>query len=178
MRARHFAQTGGVLLLLALVPVRPTADRAQWSKLRPCTPYAGALLELGHRRSASFRALIDRLERSSVIVYVRFARCQGGAAACLHFMGAEDDERYVRVTLDRFGQSEPALCVLLAHELQHAAELADAPDVRDHADFERFLTRIGRQWGAGFETDRAARVAHAVQRELTTAPGAREAARR
>jgi len=136
-----------------------------------------ALLDLGYARSATFKSLVDRLERAPVIVFVRFARCTGRVPACVHYLGERDGDRYVRIAIDRLEGGEARLCCLLAHELQHAVELADAPEARTHPDVERLLARIGRQWGEGFETDAAAAVAREVERELSAAAGGGRGAR-
>lgn len=130
-----------------------------------------ALVDFGNTRSATFRSLIDRLGRSPVIVYVRFARCTGRVPACVHYLGERNGDRYVRITVDRLAGARRKLCYLLAHELQHAVELADAPQARTPADVERLLTRIGHKWAEGFETTGAVAVGRDVECELAATAG-------
>ena len=52
---------------------------------------------------------------------------------------ARSGSRRLLVNLDRFGKSESELVGLLAHELQHANEVAFAPEVRDAASFQEFF---------------------------------------
>jgi hypothetical protein len=60
-----------------------------------------------------------------------------------------------------------------AHELQHAKEIADAPDVRDQAAVRRLMNRIGRSIGDTFETTAAIRVGWQVWREVGVASSRR-----
>ncbi len=167
---------GIVCTALALLLVNPTAvcgNQSALPHIRSGSADVRALLDLGYARSATFRSMVDRLERSSVIVYVRFARCAGRVPACLHYLGERNSDRYVRITIDRVAGCEAKLCCLLAHELRHAVELADAPQARTHSDVRRLLADIGHQWGEGFETAGAVAAARAVGRELAAGPGGR-----
>jgi len=165
------------LVLLLAGPVDVVGQQAPLPHIRPGGADVRALVDLGHARSATFRSLVDHLERSSVVVYVRFARCTGQVAACVHYLGERDGDRYVRITIDRLAGCEARLCCLLAHELQHAVELADATEARSHAEVERLLSGIGRRWGGGFETDAAVAIGRAVERELSTPGGVHEGGR-
>lgn len=161
----------GVIACAALAVVlvgaaEATGGQADGSRLRSGGPDVTTLIALGSARSTTFRALVDSLERSSVIVYVRFGRCVGRVAACLNYLGERTGDRYARITINRFEGSQETLCCLLAHELQHALELNDVPNPHTRRDVERVFTAIGRQWGEGYETTRAIAVARAVQQEL------------
>ena len=165
------------LALLLVGPADGVYGQVALPRIRSGSAEVTALLDFGSARSATFLSILDRLKGSTVIVYIRFARCTGGVPGCLHYLGERGTDRYVRITIDRLAGSATRLCCLLAHELQHAVELADAPEARTHAEVGRRLSEIGRQWGEGFETDAAVAVTRAVERELWAASGGEIGAR-
>jgi hypothetical protein len=124
------------------------------------------LVAEGIDRSAIFRALAGRLHASDVVVYVRFGRCRGGVPACLLLVSARPAPLRLLIKLDRFGRSESTLIALLAHELQHANEVAASPDVTDAASFQRFFERHGRKGSDGFDTAKAQEIQRRVTAEL------------
>ncbi len=165
------------LAILLVGSVDALGDQAALPRVRSGSAEVTALLDFSYTRSATFRSIVDRVERSPLIVYVRFARCTGRVPACLHYLGERDGDRYARITIDRLAGSDEKRCCLLAHELQHAVELADAAQVRTHSDVQGLLRAIGHQWGEGFETAGAVAVARAVERELSAPSGGRDGAR-
>lgn len=101
------------------------------------------LLDQGTRSSPTFRALVHRLLASNVVVYLW---CDDGAAppsdGRLTFLSSAGGHRYVVVRLARLASRDRQIAIL-AHELRHAVEIADAPDVVDTASMEREYRRIG-----------------------------------
>src|SRR5262249_56071864 len=86
-----------------------------------------AALTVGTRVSPTLDRLVEEIEHSDLIVYVMFERArQRAVAAHVGFMTAAGGRRYVHVALDPALQG-PNLIGMLAHELQHAAEIARAP---------------------------------------------------
>src|SRR5688572_22197126 len=121
------AATGGV-----------TADaQSESSAVRPEDAAIRALIASGMERSATFRDLKTRLDTSDVIVYIRSSSCAARVGACLAWVSASAGTRRLLVTLDRFGRSPDELTALLAHELQHASEVASAPEITDLDSFVR-----------------------------------------
>lgn len=121
--------------------------------------------------SPTFRRLIDRLERSDVIVYVtRHYDMSPGLDGQLTFMSRAGGVRYlnVRVAWDR---PPRRLVSTLAHELQHAVEIADTPDVIDEDTLALAYTRFGRPASLNvrsmqaFETPEAIEAGNRVWRE-------------
>ena len=85
----------------------------------------------------------------------------------MRFLTAVADTRYVVIQMYWTPDPPVAHVPLLAHELQHALELAAAPDVRDQESCARLFARIG--WPAGpqrFETEAARVTEGRVRREL------------
>jgi hypothetical protein len=133
-----------------------------------------ALVAGARERSATFRGLLARLDRSDVIVYVRAqhfptARLDG-RIGFVRGMTGHTGARVLLVELacPRVASDQTAT---LAHELHHAAEIADAPWVRDTTTLEAYYQRIGEETtalgeGAAFETRAARELAARVAREL------------
>ena len=137
--------------------------------VRPEDAGTRALVARGLERSATFRHLYTRLGGSDVIVYVRFSRCPEGVAACLAWVSAGADARRLLIRLDRIGRSPDELTAFLAHELQHANEVASAPGITDLDSFRKAFASLGWKHGNGFETEAAKTVTRRVAAELTRA---------
>ena len=134
-------------------------------------------MTLGIERSPTFRALVDTITRSDLIVYIT---AQFDMSVQLdgeiHLVTSVGNHRYMRI-LVRSELSPWDRCAMVAHELQHAREVADAPSVRDNATMDALYHEIG--FGVGtdrHETDAARDVAIRVTQELSpgwTPPGQR-----
>jgi hypothetical protein len=90
-------------------------------------------------------------------------------------MGCDDAWRRVLITV-RIGPRDINASAVLAHELQHAVEIADAPEVRGDQTLAELYRRIGRlhldadhtcQW----ETEAAIEVYDKVVQEIWQHPG-------
>ena len=129
-----------------------------------------ALIDAGVSGSATFRGLIATLNESDVIVYIapNLSRpALGGFLA--HSIVAQGQHRYLRLAVDIAG-AKRRLVSLLAHELQHAVEVAQAPDARDTQSLERLFSRLTIAFGCAgsncFETQAAMNVQGIVEQEL------------
>jgi hypothetical protein len=128
-----------------------------------------ALLEEGVRISPTLRALFARLRASDVVVYLQ---CDGpaGPAGRLTFVSSAGGYRYVVVRMARLPRAQQI--AMMAHELQHAVEIADIPAIVDGASLVREYTRIGyvNPWsplpGVAFDTRAAVRTGEQVLKEL------------
>jgi hypothetical protein len=135
-----------VLLLVATSSIAHAADPS-WvglrAHLRTTDDRLRRLLELGTRTSPTFRALVHRLLESDVVVYLWCDRADTAPSdGRLTFVSAVGGRRYVVVRLVHFRSRERQIA-LMAHELRHAIEIADAPDVVDVESLEREYRRIG-----------------------------------
>jgi len=92
--------------------------------------------------------------------------------SCIAVASSGASHRYLRVTIDT-DHTLPVIVTEIAHELEHAAEIADAPDVIDSASLRRLYHRIGTTSADRdfFETTNADRVATQVSLELSLGPG-------
>jgi hypothetical protein len=99
--------------------------------------------EYASTRSATFRNVVAAVESSNVIVSVAEGPCQNSTIrGCLQLLQATPDVRHVIIRID---PRQPVIAVVrqLAHELQHAAEIAAAPEVIDAASLRRLYATIG-----------------------------------
>ena len=135
------------------------------------------LIDEGMRESPSLHALVRRLEQSDVVVYVECdARMESRVSGRLIFVSAAGGLRYVVVRLARL-PSRAKQIAILAHELQHAVEIADTPSIVDGPSMAREYQRFGHinQWsvsdGIAFDTDAAVEMGQKVLGELVTVAG-------
>jgi hypothetical protein len=130
------------------------------------------VLRDGVARSVTFRDLIGALNRSDVIVYVEpRPRMRAGISAYLvHQVVTAGNYRYVKVMVNR-ELTRDRLTGVIAHELQHSREVADAADVRSSVDMRALFTRLDSGKCVWIrrctETDAAVRLEAAVLAELT-----------
>jgi len=123
-------------------------------------------------RSPTFRALVEAISETDVIVYVRsrvlpWQMLEGRTG----FLGAGPDHRFLVVELacPRTGDTQIAT---LAHELQHVVEIARAPWVVSAHTLSEYYEGIGIEVSGGtgarmFETQAATDVGNRVRREVT-----------
>lgn len=170
-----------LVVLLAITRTAAASAPAEESRkcgVRPLTPDGAALLQDGVRRSSLMRSQLAVLNASNLVVYLAevFESEAGEPKGKLRFVSAAGGRRYVIITLDRWKLPRNDRLVMLAHELQHAVEVAGAPGVTDLASFRALYCRIGWEVKAGhFETD-GARAAAARMRADLDLPLARAAA--
>jgi hypothetical protein len=157
------------LVLAAIAVIGGDAVNAQGAPaaVRPEHAAIRALIASGLERSATFRDLNARLDRSDVVVYIRFSRCTGRVSACLVWGSAGNGIRRLLISLDRFGRSPDELTAMLAHELQHANEVAAASEITDVDSFQKSFATGGWRHGTGFETAEATRITRQVAAELS-----------
>lgn len=141
------------------------------------------LIAEGAAGSPAFRSLVERISQSDLIVYVR---CRVFTTQELRgqltFLSATGGRRYAVVELSCLLQTHDAQIGLLAHELQHAAEVASAPWIVDTRTLDRFYADHGQlvrnnAWARSYETQAAVESSRRVQRELVEAARLRAAAR-
>jgi hypothetical protein len=122
-------------------------------------------------QSPTARALIARLERSNVIVYIRFRAFASldldGRVGLLSSVGGR---RYLVIEL-ACARPRIVQLVTLAHELHHSVEIADAPAIVDTKTLSEHYARIGIRTRYGptseiFETFGAQDTGTQVRREL------------
>ena len=170
MRARQ-AWHAAMLGMVAVV----VASAAAAGDVRPLQPRGARLLEDGMRRSSSLAALVSEIRESDLVVYVDLDPNEPGSLeGSLRFRGAAAGVRYVRVWLQP-RRCDAALIAMLAHELQHALEVARATWVSTTDAFRALFGTLGRSTNADhYETDAAQAMGARVRHELEQAPGGRQ----
>lgn len=134
-------------------------------------PRLAELLAVGISTSETFRGLVEALDASDVIVYVFFTSSPKLRSYLLHNIVVTGTYRYLRVVID-IKVKDREVIPLLAHELQHAMEVAQSRDVRDSAAMEDLFKRIGYpvvNRSQVRETDAAVRAEQRVTTELSSA---------
>ncbi len=163
-----------VLLLICLdSTVHATSGLGVDAALRPVRPWIAELVSRAVGVSPTLDRLLRRLVSSAVIVHVDDDVPSGAAFdGRTRFVGASGSLRYIRVDLRR-SPCDHTTAGLLAHELQHVAELLDG-DVWDVHSFRALFQRIGTaQPSIGphfFETSEAVTIGLRTARELAARP--------
>ena len=152
------------------------------ARIRPQDPRLVDLLRAGVARSATLRAIVNRLEAGNLIVYVSLSpTLRSSLAGKLTWMTRAGAFRYVKATINT-EQSADQMIATLAHELQHALEVSDDDAVSDQRSLLELYKRIGRPSvsgiSAGWETAAAQETGHQVRRELSASAAAASAAAR
>jgi hypothetical protein len=133
--------------LLASISVSPAAADPAMPRLRPQSPRVTRWLADGVARSETFRALVARIERGDVIVYLESQAALGrGLSACVTWMGSTPQVRYLRASVRPDLGARDTLA-MIAHELQHVVELIDHPDVLSERGLADLYQRIGHPTG-------------------------------
>ena len=166
-----------VVLALAKVSAAPSTE----VRLRPQDARLEQVLKEGAARSATFKALVDRIEASNVIVYVALnPMMKSSLAGMLTWMTRAGDYRYVRASISTelpFDQ----MIATVAHELQHAVEVIEDESVIDEKSLVALYRRIGLQHStqapARWETTAAQQAGFQVRRELVQTPASTAVAR-
>jgi hypothetical protein len=167
-----FATTAAITINRA--PVRVVRDgrtllSAPDRRVRAVAPDVQALIARGLAKSATFARLMVDIDNTDVIAYVEFndRLPMGTAGRLVWAVSPSQGPRYLRIQVSPDGTPNQQVAVL-AHELQHALEVAHAPDVRDVPSFARLYDRIGTSNTRGrcYDTDAAQLVGRRVLLEI------------
>lgn len=157
------------MLTMMLLALAVTAQDSTHRHVRASEPRILALIDAGISRSPAFRSLVAALDESDVIVYVEPKLARRNLGGYLrHHVVARGEYRYLRIAIEMQG-SPGRLIPLLAHELQHALEIARSPEARDAQRLQDVFVRsdIGCGGSTCYETRAAIEVQSIVGRELT-----------
>lgn len=129
----------GVCVMLEAVPAAADPPR-----VRPLDPISSLAFERGGQESPRFRALVRELESSDVIVHIVATPSMPlGAIGTMRFVARLGETRYVRIDLASTASPDRRVATL-AHELQHACELARS-SAASHEAVRRLYRAIGRE---------------------------------
>ena len=131
----RMALRGAVVLMVTLAATGPSASAepagmatlpADTWHVRSSKPALSDLIQDGYARSPTFRRLVDRLNAVHVVVYVEFQITPQRQRGYLsHNIREAGEWRYLQVRLR--ARSRSIMISVLAHELQHALEVASDP---------------------------------------------------
>jgi hypothetical protein len=137
-------------------------------RIRAPQPRVHALLGEGFRHSRTFAALVTALGASDVIVYVETVMTlPKGTMGRITMASASRENRYLRIQI-RADLPRKEAIALIAHEMRHALEIAEAVTVRDHGALIQLYERIGHSSGGShaYDTAAAQEAGRQVRREL------------
>jgi hypothetical protein len=167
------------VLLLNLVTVTTAggsiASTVPAARVRTLDAPVRDLLLAGWARSATLRDLMARFDRSGWLVFVQSGPCPEKAAlgCLLHVVGRYEGRPYLRINVDVHRQHPDAVVATLGHEMQHALEVAESPDVIDAPTLRALFARIGTpsvrsRHAMSYETPAAVEIGVRVLREMQT----------
>ena len=139
--------------------------------LRTEEPRIHALIDKGITRSPTFASLLDALKQTDVIVYVESRMLERVRGQVPHTVTVAGQYRYLRVQVMPTG-SDDQIISTLAHEVQHAVEIARAPAVGRGESVESLYARIGFKRRLTYETNEALDMGQKVRDELARRPAA------
>jgi hypothetical protein len=158
------------MFALVLAPVT-RSDADEMKRVRADSTYLLTIMADAADRSPTFRAIVQQIEASNVIVHVA---CERLNSAILQgrtmWVAAGPGVRYVRVQVECM-LTRTELVAIIGHELQHVAEIAAANDVVDRRSFARLYNTIGFstcRFGEQYETDRAIHAGERVRQEFVS----------
>jgi len=103
----------------------------------------------GLRRSGTFAHLVLALNRSDVIVYIESGRVlPTSIVGRLLLAAGPEGTRYLRIQVNGHPGSSDMIA-LVGHELRHALEVAESPEVRDEPGLIALYERIGHPTSTG-----------------------------
>jgi hypothetical protein len=147
------------------------------SRVRTTDRQLRALMATAIERSPKFRSLIEKLNDSDVIVYLEAKIIREWVGGYLvSRIVAEGEYRYLRIIVNPRGTDE-RLITVIAHELQHAIEIAATPAVGRSQTVEEWLAANGFLAGCHlgcYETMEAINIQETVRRELRSSRTARD----
>ena len=159
------------LVLLVAAATASSFSSASPQNVRGASPRETALLQTLVARSATARTLTAQIGAEAVIVYVEIKLSMAKGHGATRLAATTPSTQFIRITLGPGGHPDD-LAALLAHELQHALEIARA-DVRNNDDLRRLYRAIGeeRATSMAFETVAAQEVGARVRQELSRRSG-------
>jgi hypothetical protein len=164
-------RVGGILCVVCLLASTASAQE-NFPHVRGTNGYARWLIETAIAYSVTVSALANNLSKTDVVAYVRIAPIGSGTAKTV-LLNTAGPIRYLLLTIDS-GHQPDGLVEMLAHELQHATEIAAAPEVRDEATLVSLYRRIGLHRAAktNFETVLAQEMGRRARFDLANRPAA------
>lgn len=146
-------------------------------RVRTENSHIATALEEARSRSATFRELLDTINRTDGLVYIEEGECPQHVPGCMiHAITIAGPSRVLHVKLDprRSGlnanPTDPELLGTLGHELQHVIEVLRQPELRRNIDLSNFYRREGTHSSErAIETAGAVRIGIQIAEEVKRA---------
>jgi len=137
-------------------PVRASQTTPAVSlRVRTDNPILSVLVQRGAARSATFRNLLARIDRTDGIVWIDEGQCGHSVRACLvPTVKLAGPSRLLRVLINTKGDERDVIAGI-GHELQHAVEVLSERSIRSSAALQNFFDRVGPTGSGRFETEAA-----------------------
>src|SRR5687767_8438130 len=133
----------GFLTCILLVCISTAVSAQPQPRVRAGDGRTAAILLDGLSRSETLRVLVDEIEQSDVIVYLEIQwNLRRGLAGSVTWAAATDSFRYVRISLSPEITGD-VMIATLAHELQHAVEIAREPSIISSATLANYYATHG-----------------------------------
>jgi hypothetical protein len=164
-------RVGAVLCAVCLL-ASPVSAREDMPHVRGKDAYARWLIEMALTHSPTVRALAAHLASSDIVAYVQVVPVVTRTARTV-LLNGNRPIRYLLISID-LNHPPARLVEMLAHELQHAVEIADAPNVRTEAGLVALYRRIGlhRRSTNNFETLLAQQMGLRARQDVQARPAA------
>jgi hypothetical protein len=154
------------ILAVALLAAEAAAVRDDYPHVRMPQPHVARMVASAAERSPTFAALIRRLQHTDVVVFVATTTALGPRMVGRTILvNGTSTVRYLQADV-RADAPEHEIIITIAHELQHAIEIA-ASGARDERALAKLFDTIGERDGCRFETHDAREVGARVRRELS-----------
>jgi hypothetical protein len=160
-------------ILLALLALgghaaQTQAPLAPLPHVRPLDPLASTLLSTGSRSSSTFAGLLTGLDGSAGFVVYVTTSPDPDRRGSIVFVSRASGVTYLLIRVCT-RQNVTDRVAVLAHELEHAVEIAaTAPPVASERDLQRLYTCIGiDSTGRHLESEAAVRAERAVHQEVS-----------
>ncbi len=160
------------IFVFAFVLVASPVSAGEPLTPRPLDPIAIDTFARAQAQSSVVRSLVATLEASNVIVHIVSSRnLPMGIGGTTQFVTSRGGYRYVRITIaaDLWVSGR---VIILAHELQHACEIATS-DADDVESLKQLFEKAGHHAGFYYETFAAIEAGRLVRSELNAARTAR-----
>ena len=166
--------TGVTLSSAAAEPLAPTSTIFNQRRVRTQDSRIQRALAAGAARSAAFRDVLSRVEARDVIVYIEVEpQLRGRLAGRMRWVASTKEARYVRVSINP-ELSSVHFIATLAHELQHVAEVGEAPSVINEPTLTAFYRGVGserRVDSGAWDTEAAQATGDVVRKEVAASYG-------
>jgi hypothetical protein len=155
-------------LLAAAIGIMPPVVMKS-PRVRPMSQTAREIVADAARRSPTITRLLEIIERSDTIVYIDLdfnLRSEGATT----LIASNTLCRFVRVVVGQMLTPHRRI-EMLGHELQHAVEIIQAPQVRDASGVRQLFSKIG--WlltDLSYESPAAIGTERQVRKELISSP--------